>query len=266
MKKRIVSILCLFILLISCVGCQDSKKTVGESGKKTLRVATSGTYYPFAYKDGDEIKGFEADFLNEFAKRNNYEIKWVLTDFSGLFGLLESDKADVISAQLTPTAQRQEKYTFSEPLNYSGTSIVVRSDDNSIETLQNLVGKKVGIGVGAVANDLVKDKYPNGEIEIVNYSSGTLKGNYQDLVMGRLDAVIAQDVEALIAIKEENLDLKLISPPLQYGPCCFALQKNDAGSELKEKFDATIKEMREEGTLSEYSIKNLGGDLTKEPQ
>lgn len=81
------------------------------------------------------------------------------------------------------------------------------------------------MGTGAVANEILKEKYPNDEIKIVNYSSATLKGNYQDLEMGRLDAVVAQDVEALIAIKEQKLNLKMVEPPIQFGACSFAIQK-----------------------------------------
>lgn len=264
MKKTKFLIMTLVSILL-LTGCSSAKREDAASEEKqTIRVATSGTYYPFGFKEGNDLKGFEVDFWDEYTKRTGNDVEWVLADFSGLFGLLESDKADVISAQLTPTDERKEKYYFTNPYNYSGTNIVVREDDDTVKSLEDLVGKKVGIGTGAVANDIVKEQYPNNEIKIVNYSSSTLKGNYQDLEMGRLDAVVAQDVEALIAIKENNLKLKLVENPVQYGEVAFPVQKNEKGKALADDINKVIKKMQEDGTLTELSEKWLGYDITKE--
>lgn len=264
MKKTKFLIMTLVSILL-LTGCSSAKgEEVASEEKQTIRVATSGTYYPFAFKEGDDLKGFEVDFWDEYAKRTGNDVEWVLADFSGLFGLLESDKTDVISAQLTPTDERKEKYYFTNPYNYSGTNIVVREDDDTVKSLEDLVGKKVGIGTGAVANDIVNEQYPNNEIKIVNYSSATLKGNYQDLEMGRLDTVIAQDVEALIAIKENNLKLKLVETPIQFGEVAFPVQKNEKGKALADDINKVIKEMQEDGTLTKLSEKWLGYDITKE--
>ncbi|MBC6695756.1 transporter substrate-binding domain-containing protein [Terrisporobacter mayombei] len=264
--KRVKILIMTLVSIMLLTGCSSSKnnENLTSEESQTVRVATSGTYYPFGFQKNGELKGFEVDFWNEYSKRTGDKVEWILADFSGLFGLLDSDKADVISAQLTPTDERKEKYYFTNPYNYSGTNIVVREDDDNIKSLENLVGKKVGIGTGAVANEIVKEKYPNNEIEIVNYSSATLKGNYQDLEMGRLDAVIAQDVEALIAIKEDNLKLKLVEKPIQFGEVAFPVQKNEKGKALADKVNTVIKEMQEDGTLTKLSEKWLGYDITKE--
>ncbi|MCT4592939.1 MAG: transporter substrate-binding domain-containing protein [Anaeromicrobium sp.] len=269
MKKLKLLLLMALVFVVILSGCSnqtDSQEqdTAVNNPKEVIRVATSGTYYPFAFQKDGELKGFEVDFWEEFSKRTGKEVEWVLTDFSGLFGLLESDKTDVISAQLTPTEKRKEKYYFTDAYNYSGTNIVLREDDTSVKSLDDLVGKKVGIGTGAVANDIVKEKYPNKEIEIVNYSSAALKGNYQDLEMGRLDAVIAQDVEALIAIKDEGLKLRLVENPIQSGPAAFPVPKNETGKALAEEINKVIAEMHSDGTLTKISEKWLGKDITKQ--
>ncbi|EML9210178.1 transporter substrate-binding domain-containing protein [Clostridioides difficile] len=264
MKKLKLIIMFALVSALLVTGCLSGNNKNKEE-QKVIRVATSGTYYPFAFKDKDKLKGFEVDFWDEFAKRTNCKVEWVLTDFSGLFGLLEADKADAVSAQLTATPEREKKYAFSDAYNYSGTNIIVREDDTSIKSIDDLVGKKVGVGTGAVANEILKEKYPNDEIKIVNYSSATLKGNYQDLEMGRLDAVVAQDVEALIAIKEQKLNLKMIEPPIQFGACSFALQKNEKGEKWTKEINEVIEEMYKDGTLTKISENWLGKDITKEP-
>ena len=82
--------------------------------------------------------------------------------------------------------------------------------------------------------------------------------------MGRLDAVVAQDVEALIAIKENNLKLKLVEKPVQYGEVAFPVQKNEEGKALADDINKVIKEMQEDGTLTKLSEKWFGYDITKE--
>ncbi len=57
-------------------GCSSGNNKNKEE-QKVIRVATSGTYYPFAFKDKDKLKGFEVDFgmnlLNELiVKLNGY--------------------------------------------------------------------------------------------------------------------------------------------------------------------------------------------------
>ena len=110
---------------------------------------------------------------------------------------------------------------------------------------------------------LLQASYDNGAT-YDNIASVTLKGNYQDLEMGRLDAVIAQDVEALIAIKENNLKLKLVETPIQFGEVAFPVQKNEKGKALADDINKVIKEMQEDGTLTKLSEKWLGYDITKE--
>lgn len=263
-KKHCFLLVVTILFVISLIGCtnkNNSSKAI-EKKEDIIRVAISPGYYPFIFKENDKLKGFEIDLWNEISKRTGAKIKYECADFSGLFGLLDSDKVDTVSAQISITDKRKEKYNFSVPYEYSGMQLVVKSNNNSINTLNDLKGKTVGIGIGSVANDIVKKQDPENKIKIVNYTSATLKGNYTDLNLGRIDSVFAQDIEALISIKKSNLDLKLVGQPIDYAPIAFPFAKTKKGDTLREKVDKSINDMRKDGTLKKLSNKWIGEDIT----
>lgn len=76
MKKLKLIIMFALVSALLVTGCSSGNNKNKEE-QKVIRVATSGTYYPFAFKDKDKLKGFEVDFgmnlLNELiVKLNGY--------------------------------------------------------------------------------------------------------------------------------------------------------------------------------------------------
>lgn len=165
MKKRIISVLlCIAMIGIMVVGCGKTETDETDTGTKTeestedlldlgleiesVTVATSPGYEPFEFKEGDELMGYDVDIWNEFQKRTGIEVKWEFADFSGLLGLISSGKADAVSAQMGSTPEREETYIFSDPVNYYGSVVVVAEDNDEIKSVNDLSGKKVGVGSG----------------------------------------------------------------------------------------------------------------------
>ena len=69
-------------------------------------------------------------------KESGIKVKYEEADFSGSLGLVQSGKADVVSAQLTPTPEREEVFAFTEPETYYG-SVVVAEDNNEIKSVKD---------------------------------------------------------------------------------------------------------------------------------
>lgn len=128
MKKRtIAKILCCVLAAGLLAGCAGGKKETKENNtakdeKKVMTVGIAGDFYPFCYTENDESKGFEIDVLNEIGERAGYEVKFVVADFTGLFGMLDSGKIDTVGHSVAITEARQEKYLISDPYVYSNNS------------------------------------------------------------------------------------------------------------------------------------------------
>lgn len=263
MKKRFtLLILSLLIIVISLVSCSNlnNKTNSTDLNKKTITIGTSGTYYPFTYSNNGNLEGFEIDIWNEIGKKLNYNIKFKTASFSGLFGMLESGKVDTLANQITLTNERKEKYFFTDPTVYSGAQIIVKQDNNSIKSFDDLIGKKVGVDLGSNYEQIVKDKDKNGNIKIITYQN--TDAAFNELLLGRIDAVVIDKVSAIAAIKEKNLNLQLAGKPIDKIENAYPFIKNKENTELIAKINKALEDMKEDGTLKSISDKWLGMNVT----
>lgn len=286
MKKRIVSVfLCLSMCSALLMGCgnSDSKskeetKVTDEDTKKeessdkldlgldidSVTVATSPGYAPFEFKENDVLKGYDVDIWNEFSKRTGIEVKWEYADFSGLLGLISSGKVDAVSAQMSPNPEREKSFIFSDPVDYYGATVVVAADNDEIKSVKDLSGKTVGVGSGNNMQQTVADMYPNGDVKFEVYTSATLEAMFDDIEYGRIDAVLAQDIQTYMAMKaDENLKIKVLEP-FEYSPATIVFDKSN--TELRDAMNKFLQIIREDGTLKEISEKWIGADVTVEKE
>ena len=286
MKRKIVSVLlCVSMCTAMIVGCgqsssesaekteetEETKETEESSDKldlgldiESVTVATSPGYEPFEFEEDGELKGYDVDIWNEFEERTGIEVKWEYADFSGLLGLISSGKADAVSAQMSPTPEREESFCFSDPVNYYGSTVVVAEDNEEIKSVDDLSGKTVGVGSGNAMQQSVEAMYPDGDVKFEVYTSATLEAMLDDIAYGRIDAVLAQDIQTYMAMKaNENLKLKVLDP-FEYGTATIVFDKEN--TELRDAMNKFIEILREYGTLKEISEKWVGVDITTEKE
>ena len=286
MKRKIVSVLlCVSMCTAMIVGCgqsssesaekteetEETKETEESSDKldlgldiESVTVATSPGYEPFEFEEDGELTGYDVDIWNEFEERTGIEVKWEYADFSGLLGLISSGKADAVSAQMSPTPEREESFCFSDPVNYYGSTVVVAEDNEEIKSVDDLSGKTVGVGSGNAMQQSVEAMYPDGDVKFEVYTSATLEAMLDDIAYGRIDAVLAQDIQTYMAMKaNENLKLKVLDP-FEYGTATIVFDKEN--TELRDAMNKFIEILREDGTLKEISEKWVGVDITTEKE
>lgn len=261
-KKLMVLFLTISILMTVLLGCSSKVNNIksGSTNKETIEVATSGTYYPFTFVENGELKGFEVDVWNEIGKRLGYNVSFKTASFSGLFGMLESGKVNTIANQITVSKEREDKYYFSEPYVYSGAQIIVKKGNESIKSFEDLKGKKVGVDLGSNYEKIVMDKDKNNEIKILTYQN--TDAAFNELLLGRIDAVVIDRVSAIAAIKEKDLDLQLAGEPIDKIENAYPFVKDEKGRELKDKVNKALDEMKKDGTLKNISDKWLGMNVT----
>lgn len=257
MKKITLAFITMLSLLF--VAC-DSKEETNTENTKIIKVGTSGGYYPFTYFENDKLQGFEIDVWNAIGEKLNSEIEFKTSKFSGLFGMLETSKIDTISNQITMTDKRIEKYNFAIPYVYDGAQIIVHNETTNISSLDDLKGKKLGVGLGTNYADIVKAYDKNNEIEIITYEGN---GFQQDVKLKRIDAYIEDRTSAVEAIKKGNLPLKLVGEPIKVLVNSFPFLKNEKSAELLNDVNKAIEQLRADGTLKNISMKWFNTDITK---
>ena len=269
MKLRQVGAWILILTICLLTGCgqsaeQSSAQTESSDVAKTIGVGVSGDFYPFCYKENDELKGFEIDVWNRIAEENNWKIDYTVADFSGLFGMLDTGKIDTVARQTSSNNEtRREKYLFSDVYLYSTYNLVTRAD-STLETLDDFKNTKIGVvmgGDGELNLKKLNEEYNLG-IEIVGYEATPAMDS--DIELGRIDGRVAPMLQTKMNIEEKGQNFKITDNIVYVEEAAYPFQKDD--TELVEAVNQTLASMRESGELQELSQKWFGMDATVNPQ
>ncbi|MFC5586413.1 amino acid ABC transporter substrate-binding protein [Nitratireductor kimnyeongensis] len=234
--------------------------TVSASQAETVRVGMSGGYFPFTFVKQDKLQGFEVDFIDAVVKETGDEVEYVTMSFSGLVGALESGRIDTIANQITITPEREAKFAFSQPYVIDGAQVVVKKgNEGEITGPESLKGRSVAVNLGSNFEQLLRELPYSDEIEIKTYESNL----EQETALGRVDAFVMDRVSASQVIKETPLPLSLAGKPFSEIRNALPFRNDDQGKALRDRVDAAITTLKENGTLSEISQKWFGTDISQ---
>ena len=225
----------------------------------TLRVGLEGTYPPFSYQGDDgKLTGFEVDFANELAKHLGVKADLKPTKWDGMLASLDSKRIDVVINQVTISDQRKKKYDFSTPYTVSGIQALVKKGaESSITKPEDLKGKKVGVGLGTNYEQWLRANVPG--VDVRTYDDDPTK--YQDLRVGRINAILVDRLAALDLVKKTGDTLAVAGAPFSRQESGVAIRKDNP--ELLAAINTAIAEMQKDGSLAKISQKWFGADVTK---
>jgi len=224
-----------------------------------IRVGMSGGYFPFTFVRQDELQGFEVDVMNAVGEEAGLEVAFETMSFSGLIGALESERIDTIANQITMTPEREAKFAFTQPYVYDGAQVVVKAgEEDKIQGPEDLKGKTVAVNLGSNFEQLLNELPYADEIDVKTYESNIAL----DTSLGRVDAFVMDRVSSVQLIAKSPLPLALAGKPFDEIRNALPFRDDDEGRALRDKVDAALSTLRENGTLAEISAKWFGSDIT----
>ena len=239
----------------------------------TLLVGLEGTYPPFSFQGDDgKLTGFEVEFAQQLAKHLGVEASLKPTKWDGMLASLDSKRIDVVINQVTISDERKKKYDFSTPYTISGIqALVKKGNEGTIKTAADLKGKKVGVGLGTNYEEWLRPEGQGGGVrtkplrqnvqgvDVRTYDDDPTK--YQDLRVGRIDAILVDRLAALDLVKKTNDTLAVTGEAFSRQESGVALRKGN--EDLLKAVNDAIAEMQKDGTLQALSEKWFGADVTK---
>ncbi|MFL9651559.1 MAG: transporter substrate-binding domain-containing protein [Exiguobacterium chiriqhucha] len=252
MKKSLTAVLAIgasFGVLAAC-----GTETDSGSEEAVITVGTEATYPPFTYKDKGEITGYDIDVLNEAAERAGYTVEYEPMDFKGLVPALDAERIDMIANQMSITPEREEKYAFSTPYAVSGAQVIVASDNEDIQGIDDLDGKVVGSTQGSVYAQLAEEA--GAEVKFYKGANQVL----QDLQVGRLDAALNDRLFILTELEKTGYDVKAVGDVFNKSEAGYMTRQD---SDVLDKLDDALAEMQEDGTMAEIGEKYFGEDISQ---
>lgn len=271
---NIFLVLLLIVGLAITAGCgaaNNNQQTANSEDKvKTYYVATRGTFKPFTYVDDkDQLTGYDIEILKEVQKRNK-DIKFEFKTMSieSAFVSLTSNQVDIIANQMGRNEERAAKYTFTKEVNnYTSTKITVKGDRNDINTLDDLRGKTMILTPTSEVARVIKKYNETAEPKInILYTDKGSAESFNLVATGRADAGADYEVAVREAKKTLGLEIKSVGAVISSVPTYFILRKDADSQILADKIDATLKEMKADGTLKKLSDQFLGADYTAAPK
>lgn len=127
---------------------------------------------------------------------------------------------------------------------------------NTVNSVDDLPGKTIGVQLGTTG-DIYASDYEEEGSTIERYNKGA--DAIQALQQGKVDCVII-DEQPAIAFVKKNSDLKILEEEFALEEYAICISKEN--SELKEKINGALAELKANGTLDQI-ISNYIGDDTK---
>lgn len=243
-KRTTVFIVAVLLILATLLtACQQSTSKV--------IVATDATFKPFEYvDDNQQIVGFDIDLMNKIAEKAGLQIEWVNVPFDSVLAGLSECQYDIGAAAISITEEREQSMLFSDPYLDAGQIVVVKKDNTTILSKDDLKNKKVAAQLGTTGEIEAQ------KIEGVEYKPyDTYDLAFLDLMNGQVDAVIADNPVAMGFIAANPDKIKSTGPVFNSEVYGLALCKKD--TDLQAKINKALKELIDSGYVSELAQKHL---------
>lgn len=268
MKKRATLLLALAMLATTVLaGCgskedksadnkkEDKKEAKVENDDETLIVGFDASFPPYGYKDDDgEYVGFDLELAQEVCDRNDWKLVKQPVDWDAKDMEIDSGTIDCIWNGFTMNG-REDEYTWSDPY-IDNKQVMVVATDSGINSFDDLSGKLVetqadSSALAALQGDQKKLADTFGSLtEIAEYNTA-----FMDLESGACDA-IAMDIGVAyyqINSRKNPDDYKVLDEEISSEQ--YAVGFKLGNEELRDKVQATLDEMAEDGTVAKIAEK-----------
>ncbi len=190
---------------------------------------------------GEDGKPADIDISKEIARTLGVEAEFNAMSFDDLFDAIHDDRVDIVLSAVTITPERQQTLLFSVPYMSANTMVAVADTNQTINSLDDLTGRRLGVIAGTLGESLAKEDARLQNVEVVAYDNND--NRIADLVAGRIDAAI---VHFLI---KTDLPIRLIGDPLRQN--FYGAVVSPSSQDLIAEANKVFREMKRNGGLEE---------------
>lgn len=277
MKKNKITIavaLCMAAVLTACGGAAKTETTAAAGAETTkagaettkagaestkagaessaaggkLVMVTNAEFPPYEYHENNDIVGIDADIAKAIADKMGMELEIQDMAFDSLIPAVQSGKADFTAAGMTVNEDRKKNVDFTDTYAQAAQVIIVK-EGSEIKAPADLDGKKIGVQTGTTG-DIYAGDIKDANIQRFNKGMEAVMA----LTQGKVDAVVIDREPAKVFVKE-NAGLKILDEAFTEEEYAIALKKGN--TELLNKMNAAIKELKDSGELQKIVDKYI---------
>lgn len=187
-----------------------------------IRIATDATFPPMEFVENGKMTGFDVDLANALAKQMGKTVQWTQIDFKGLIPGVLSGRFDMAVSAIYITPERAKVVDFGDSYYAGGLVVMVKKDNNTIKSIDDLDGKNVTVQVGTKSVGFLKSHYP--KVHTVEVEQNEQMFNLVEI--GRADAAVT-GMPAAYQFARTKGTLKVLPKQLTTEAYGMAVSKNE---------------------------------------
>lgn len=218
---------------------------LGSAEAQPLRVAMEGQFPPFEQVDAaGQLQGFNVDIAKALCQAMAADCQLVRFAWDDLIPALDEQRADLVLASMSITAQRQQLVDFTAKYAQTPAFFFARKGlvNEVIVTPRRILGKRVGVQRDTTYDRFLTDKYQR-HTQVLRFDSAD--GMYQALAEGRVDLVLDDAVSGYFGFLDtdqgqgfEQVGNKVVAPKHFGKGQGIAVRKGN--QELRERLDKAL--------------------------
>lgn len=271
MKKIVTAIVLLTVTVMLAACGSSSDKDSKASGKNQLDsikdkgkvVIGFANEKPYAYQEGDELKGAAVDIAKAVFKELGVdEVEGKLADFSQLIPGLKASKFDVITAGMAITPDRCKTVAFGEPeMTYGEGLIVKKGNPKKLHSYEDIVkNKDIKVSVMSGATEIGFLKEIGVDAKQIQGASD-IPATFLAVESGRADATTGTEMTIKMALESSDVDkLEFVEdfkqPEVEGNPSYGAAAFKKDSDDLRKAYNEKLQELKDNGTVAKLLEKN----------
>lgn len=223
-----------------------------------ITIGTEGTYSPNSYHDENgNLVGFDVEVAEKIAEKLGVRVEFVESEWDSLFAGMDSGRIDIVVNEVEASEERREKYDFSEPYTYIQGALLVAEDNDEIQSVEDLEGKRAAQNLTSSWGQLAESY----GAELIGVDS--MNQSVELLLTGRADVTLNAET-AFYDFMKNQPDQAVKIAAMTDSTTSSVIPVRKGNESLVNAINDALDEMRESGELAELSTKYFGEDVTAE--
>ena len=221
-----------------------------SQAQQVLKVGVNPGAAPVSFHDtkSNTFRGMAVELIAAIGKDAGFEVQYLPIPLRDLIPALNSNKIDIIAANMRVTPERKALVDFSESYHKGGDALIVaKTDTKEYKTIVDLKGMIIGVQKGTAQLTEIQKTGLFPDVKFLDSFADVIR----EVGAGRVAAGILGATQARYEQHQGNfLDVRVVTsfhPPTAVPGIAYGVRKSDG--ELLRRINTSLAKLQADGTV-----------------